>query len=58
MALLSILGAIIVTVVFSTIAFRPLGRLGQMLDLLARGEFDQPEALPPPPPARRSTNWA
>ena len=49
-ALLSILGAIIVTVVFSSIAFRPLGRLGKMLDVLARGEFDQPDALPPPPP--------
>ena len=49
-ALLSILGAIMVTVVFSSIAFRPLGRLGKMLDVLARGEFDQPEALPPPPP--------
>jgi signal transduction histidine kinase len=49
-ALLSILGAIVVTVVFSSIAFRPLGQLGKMLDVLARGEFDQPEALPPPPP--------
>ena len=46
-ALSSILGAIIVTLLFSTIAFRPLGRLGKMLDLLARGEFEQPEVLAP-----------
>ena len=57
-ALTSILGAIIVTLLFSTIAFRPLGRLGQMLDMLARGEFDQPEALPQPPPAPRWTSSA
>lgn len=54
--LLSILGAIVVTVVFSTIAFRPLGRLGKMLDVLARGEFDQAEALPPPPPPRSAVD--
>jgi len=41
----SILGAILVTLVFSTIAFRPLGRMGKMLDQLARGEFE-PEVLP------------
>jgi signal transduction histidine kinase len=47
-AVLSILGAVVVTLVFSTFAFRPLGRLGQMLDLLARGEYEQQQ----PPPAR------
>lgn len=42
----SILGAIVVALLFSTIAFRPLGNLGRMLDQLARGEFDPPEAAP------------
>jgi len=46
-ALLSILGAICVTLIFSTIAFRPLGKLGHMLDALARGEYEEP--APPPP---------
>ena len=36
----SIAGAILVTLIFSTIAFRPLGRLGQMLDVLAKGEYE------------------
>jgi hypothetical protein len=40
----SLLGAVIITFAFSTIAFRPLGRVGQMLDTLARGEY---EAAPP-----------
>lgn len=39
----SILGAVIVALLFSTIAFRPLGRLGLMLDQLARGEYEPPE---------------
>lgn len=47
-ALGSILGAIVVALLFSTIAFRPLGNLGRMLDQLARGEFEQPEAAPVP----------
>ena len=35
----SIAGAILVTLIFSSIAFRPLGRLGHMLDLIATGEY-------------------
>lgn len=49
-ALVSILSAIVVTLIFSTIAFRPLGRLGKMLDMLAQGEYDGPETQPPPSP--------
>ncbi len=36
----SIAGAILVTLIFSTIAFRPLGRLGHMLDVIAKGEYE------------------
>jgi signal transduction histidine kinase len=36
-------GAVLATVAFSALAFRPLGRIGHMLDLVARGEFN-PEA--------------
>ncbi len=46
-ALGSILGAVVVALLFSTIAFRPLGRLGNMIDQLARGEFDHQEPVPP-----------
>jgi signal transduction histidine kinase/HAMP domain-containing protein len=42
----SVAGAIGITLLFSAIAFRPLGRLGQMLDLLARGEYDPREPMP------------
>src|SRR5690349_16278898 len=35
----SILGSVCITLLFSTIAFRPLGQLGRMLDMLARGEY-------------------
>jgi hypothetical protein len=35
----SIFGAMLAALVFSTIAFRPLGKLGHMLDLLARGDY-------------------
>ena len=44
---ISILVAMIVTLLFSSIAFRPLGRLGKMLDLVASGEYN-PEPLPAP----------
>ncbi len=46
-ALGSILGAIIITLLFSSIAFRPLGKLGNMIDMIAAGKFE-PEALPAP----------
>lgn len=44
----SVLGAVIITLIFSSIVFRPLGRLGKMLDLVARGEYEYQEPLPPP----------
>ena len=45
-ALASVAGALCITLLFSIIAFRPLGRLGHMLDLVATGEYD-PNALKP-----------
>jgi signal transduction histidine kinase/HAMP domain-containing protein len=48
-ALLSLLAALVLAVVFSRIAFRPLDRLGQAIDRMTRGEFapslpaDQPQ---------------
>ena len=44
-AILSVLGAAMVTFLYSAVAFRPLGRIGHMLDLAAKGEY---EAEPPP----------
>jgi len=44
----SILGAIVITLLFSTIAFRPLGTLGKMIDLIASGKFEQEAMVPPP----------
>jgi signal transduction histidine kinase len=51
-AVLSVLGAVIITLVFSTLAFRSMGRLGKMVDLLSSGQYDFPEALALPPPAK------
>jgi len=45
-ALASVAGALCITLLFSIIAFRPLGRLGHLLDLVAKGEYD-PSALVP-----------
>jgi signal transduction histidine kinase len=45
-ALASVAGALCITLLFSIIAFRPLGRLGHLLDLVAKGEYD-PNALVP-----------
>jgi len=45
-ALVSIAGAICIILLFSVIAFRPLGRLGHLLDMVAQGEYDPMEALP------------
>ncbi|HCC58250.1 MAG TPA: hypothetical protein DEQ47_13525 [Solibacterales bacterium] len=39
-SLLTIAGAIFGAFVFSTIAFRPLGKLGRMLDLMAQGKYE------------------
>jgi signal transduction histidine kinase len=45
-ALASVAGALCITLLFSFIAFRPLGRLGHMLDVVATGDYD-PNALAP-----------
>ena len=45
----SVVGAVIITLIFSTLAFRSLGRLGKMLDLLASGQYDIRKRLPAPP---------
>lgn len=50
-ALASVAGALCITLLFSIIAFRPLGRLGHMLDLVATGEYD-PNTLAPVSRAR------
>ena len=49
-ALLSVIGAVCLTFVFSALAFRPLGRLRHLLDQVARGEYD-PEKLAVAQPA-------
>ena len=40
MAAISVLGAVCLTLLLSTVAFRPLGQVGRMLDLMAQGEFE------------------
>jgi signal transduction histidine kinase len=45
-ALASVAGALCITLLFSIIAFRPLGRLGHMLDVVATGDYD-PDTLAP-----------
>ncbi len=52
----SLFGAMIVTLIYSSIAFRPLGRLSHTLDLLARGEYETQEA--PAPPAKTADELA
>ena len=42
-ALISVIGAICITFLFSAFAFRPLGRLRRQLDLLASGDYEPPE---------------
>src|SRR5262249_4614097 len=39
-AVISVVGAIFVTFLFSAVAFRPLRRLGQQLDRIASGEYE------------------
>ena len=39
-------GAMVAAFLFSAIAFRPIGKLGRMLDLMMSGEFQSPEILP------------
>ena len=45
-ATFSVAGAVLITFLFSTVAFRPLGKIGHMLDLVARGEYE-PDKQPP-----------
>jgi signal transduction histidine kinase len=45
-ALASIGGAIGIALLFSVIAYRPLGRLGQMLDKVTQGEYDPKLPMP------------
>jgi signal transduction histidine kinase len=45
-AIFSVIGAVFITLLFSTLAFRPLGHIRHMLDLAARGEFET-ETLAP-----------
>ena len=49
-ALISVVGAICLTFLFSAFAFRPLGRLRRQLDLLASGEYES--ARPANKPSR------
>jgi signal transduction histidine kinase len=45
-AVFSVVGAVVLTFLFSTLAFRPLGHIDHMLDMVAKGEFE-PEKLEP-----------
>ena len=45
-ALFCLIGAIVLTFLFSAFAFRPLGRLRRQLDLLASGEFESAKPEP------------
>jgi signal transduction histidine kinase len=45
LAILCLAGAVALTLLFSALAFRPLGRLRQQLDLVTKGEYD-PEKHP------------
>jgi len=45
-ALASVAGALCITLLFSFIAFRPLGRLGNLLDTVAKGEYDPKNLVP------------
>ena len=45
-ALASVAGALCITLLFSIIAFRPLGRLGHMLDQVATGDYDPNTVAP------------
>ncbi len=47
-SLLSLIGAVSITFLASAVAFRPLGQIGRMLDMVARDEFE-PEKVPEKP---------
>ncbi len=44
--ILSLIGSIVAAFVFSAIAFRPIGKLGKMLDSVTKGEFESPPVSP------------
>jgi signal transduction histidine kinase len=46
-ALISLIGAVIATFLFSAVAFRRLRHVGRMLDLAARGEYEPEKGLQP-----------
>jgi signal transduction histidine kinase len=52
-ALASLVGAVIVTFLFSAVAFRRLRRVGRMLDLVAQGEYEPEKTETAKPDARR-----
>lgn len=52
-SLISFAGAVAVTFLISTLAFRRVGRLNRMLDLVASGEYQ-----PPQEPSRKSDEFA
>src|SRR5229473_6212315 len=47
-SILLLAGAIVVAFLFSAVAFRPIDKLGHMLDLLTSGEFESQEPMPAP----------
>ncbi|HXS95090.1 MAG TPA: ATP-binding protein [Candidatus Limnocylindrales bacterium] len=52
-AVLAVLGAVAITFLFSTFAFRPLGNLRHQLDLIASGEFEPEKPEPAAKPAAK-----
>src|SRR5439155_5486515 len=49
LSLLSIIGSILIALVFSSFAFQPLGKLTKMLDDLTRGEYESKASSRPAP---------
>ncbi len=47
-SILLLAGSIVVAFLFSAVAFRPIDKLGHMLDLLTSGEFESQEPVPAP----------
>ena len=43
LALFTVIGAVSITLLFSAVAFRPLGRLRQQLELVASGDYTPEE---------------
>jgi hypothetical protein len=51
---LAIAGSMFGAFLFFSFALRPLGKLGNMIDLIAKGEYELPEAAPQGAPAKDS----